>query len=133
MMKQFLTLLALIVLTFGCEEGDGITDKTERDQDDLFLEQLYQDIVTLSESVVCEDPEKWAFTAIGNKGCGGPTGYIAYPTTINVDDFLAQVTFFSEQQKKYNEKWGIGSTCDVPSEPNGIVCEEGEPVFTYEN
>ncbi len=130
MMKQFSILFAVILIFSGCED-EGITDKSERSEDERFLEQLREEIMNLSESEPCEDAENWAFTALGSKACGGPAGYIAYPTTINVEDFLDQVEFYTAQQKIYNEKWGIMSTCDIPPEPSDVICEDGKPVLIY--
>jgi len=130
-MNKLLTLSTILLLAFACEDSTGITDKTKREEDEQFLELLHKEIVAHSESVTCTEAEEWTFVAIGAKACGGPTGYIAYSTQINEELFLEKVAYFTEQQKKFNTKWGIFSTCDVPAEPTGVSCADGKPIFVY--
>ena len=130
-MNKLLTLSTILLLAFACEDSTGITDKTKREEDEQLLEQLYKEIEALSASVTCTEAEEWDFVAIGSKACGGPTGYMAYSTQINEEQFLEKVDYFTEQQKAFNTKWGIASTCDIPPEPLSVVCEDGQPVFIY--
>jgi len=32
---------------------------------------------------------------------------------------------------EFNEKWGIISDCSIPSQPNAVICENGNPVLEY--
>lgn len=131
MNKTLLALSTIILLAFACEDSTGITDKTKREEDEQLLVQLYKEIEALSKSVSCTEADEWKFVAIGSKACGGPTGYMAYSTQINEEQFLEKVTYYTEQQKAFNTKWGIVSTCDIPAEPTDVICEDGKPVFVY--
>lgn len=130
-MNKLLTLSTILLLAFACEDSTGITDKTKREEDEQLLEQLHKEIEALSKSVTCTEADEWKFVAIGSKACGGPTSYIAYSTKINEEQFLEKVSYFTEQQAKFNTKWGIFSTCDLPAEPSGVTCADGKPVFVY--
>jgi hypothetical protein len=95
------------------------------------LDELYEKIISISESKTCTNSSDWKFTAIGSKACGGPTGYIAYSTQINEREFLNLVNQYTELQEEYNQKNEIGSDCAFVSPPSGIICENGNPVFQY--
>jgi hypothetical protein len=41
----------------------------------------------LSTSKQCENSADWAFTSIGSKACGGPTGFVAYSLKLNTTEF----------------------------------------------
>lgn len=126
------TLLSILLLFFlvGCESDSiGLT----QEQEQLALNQKRAEIENLANSVVCEDPSGWVFTGIGGKACGGPTGYIAYSTSINVDEFLKKVEEFTLAEDSFNKKWNIRSDCSVPPQPVGINCENGAAVLVFPN
>lgn len=126
-MNKIAILLSLSMLSMiACEE-----ELTQEEQD-LALEEMWEEIQTLASSVDCDHAEDWTYTAYGSKACGGPVGYIAYPTTIDTEAFLELVEQHSNAQEAYNEANGIGSDCSVPSQPIGVICEEGQPVLVYE-
>src|SRR5699024_8797860 len=79
------------------------------------------------------ESSEWNFSSFGSKACGGPVGFIAYSTKIDVELFLEKVEKHKIEQKKFNEKWGIISDCSVPPEPTGVICKDGEPSFIYSN
>lgn len=110
----------------------GAKDVTTQEQDAERLNELFVEIETLASSVDCEDADNWTYTAFGSKACGGPVGYIAYSTEIDEEVFLAKIEEHRRHQNKFNEKWGVMSDCSVPTQPSGIQCENGEPVFAYE-
>lgn len=136
MKKRIGYLVIITLIFFSCQEddhffGSEITETTTRQQDDQLLGELYQEIVEISTQFNCSNAEEWKFTAIGSKGCGGPTGYIAYSVKTDEDLFLKKVNHYSSQQNKYNIKWGVLSTCDIPPLPQDVTCIDGVPQFVY--
>lgn len=118
-------MLFLSVLWFtGCSllENDSENYKLEE------IEVLYNEIVTLSESVPCNNSAEWKITPMGSKACGGPTRYIAYHQSVE-SRFVDLVAQYTKLQAEYNRKNNIVSDCALVAEPKGIVCENGKPVF----
>lgn len=104
---------------------------TEQEIDHRALMELYNEISTIAYSVSCTDANDWSFTSYGSKAFGGPQGYIAYSTQIDIDDFLEKVSIYTAKENEYNIKWGIVSTCDVSDEPTGVVCQNGYPMLQW--
>lgn len=135
--------IVLVVVFFSCQKDKdyqvqentikiAITDDTFQYEDDTILKDLYDEIKVLSSECECSNSSEWNFTVIGAKACGGPVEYIAYSSKLNTTEFLDKVDYYTTQQKKYNEKWGVLSTCDLPVAPSTIECKDGIPVFVYE-
>ncbi|WP_296704672.1 hypothetical protein [Algoriphagus sp.] len=120
-------IFPLLFLLSSCQ----LINEDSRTYDLTELEELYEKIVSISESKVCTNPSQWKFTAIGNKACGGPTSYIAYSSEINESEFLDLVAQYTKLQKEYNSKNNIGSDCSFVSPPSEIKCENGKAVFFY--
>lgn len=104
---------------------------TEQEKDHRKLIELFIEIENLIYSVTCTNSNNWAFTAYGSKACGGPQGYIPYSTQIDTITFLQKVANYTEEERLYNIKWGITSTCDTPREPTRVTCENGLPSLKY--
>jgi hypothetical protein len=127
-MKNLKLLILVIGLTFiSCSNDNGNT----QEQDAQNLEKMHVEILSLSTSKQCENPADWAFTSIGSKTCGGPTGFIAYSLKLNTTEFLDKVEKYTNYQKEFNTKWGIISTCDVPPSPTSIECVNGKVRLVY--
>ena len=126
-----LTILGILFLSgvsLSCSQNDGMTQEEEAQN----LSIMFSEISLLAVSVTCEDASEWTYTSYGEKACGGPVGFIAYATTIDTVAFLQKVEVHRAAEQAFNKKWGIISTCDLPAEPSGIICENGTPVFTYQ-
>jgi hypothetical protein len=123
--KAFLILIFSISLVFSCQTEDS--EEQERQE----LTEMYNEIVEMVSDTSCTDPTEWSFTAIGSKSCGGPMGFIAYPLTIDVEDFLTLVADYTEAQRQFNLKWGIVSDCMVVLPPDEIICVDGAPQLVY--
>ncbi|MCV9389387.1 hypothetical protein [Reichenbachiella ulvae] len=126
-MQKVVLVLSLIFLFMSACEEETIQEEQLKD-----LNEMMDEIQTIASSVDCTDPADWAYTGYGSKACGGPVGYIAYPTTIDTEVFLDLVAKYTAAQSAYNEANGIGSDCSVPAQPTGVVCEEGEAILVYE-
>jgi hypothetical protein len=124
---KFIGIFFLIGICFSCSDSEGVT----QEQEAQILNQMFSEIENLASNVNCNNSSQWAFTNYGSKACGGPIGFIAYSTNIDIDSFLEKIEEHRTAQKKFNEKWGLISDCSIPSQPSGIICENGKPVFEY--
>ncbi len=104
---------------------------SDQEKDHRALMDLFNVIQNLSYSVTCSDSSNWTFTAYGSKACGGPQGFIPYSKDINVLEFLKKVEEYTKNEKEFNIKWSIISTCDVPSQPKSVNCVNGIPSLVY--
>lgn len=134
-MKQFnpfKLLFVLAIVSIGSFSCDSESDENLTQEEELQnLQELFQDIETMADSVSCEDASEWTYTAFGSKPCGGPMGFIAYSTTIDTLEFLRLIEQHRQLQDKYNNKWDVASDCSVPSQPDSIICNNGIPAFLY--
>jgi hypothetical protein len=124
---KFIGIFFLMGICFSCSDSEGVT----QEQEAQILNQMFSEIENLASNVNCNNSSQWAFTNYGSKACGGPIGFIAYSTNIDIDSFLEKIEEHRTAQKEFNEKWGIISDCSIPSQPSGIICENGKPVFEY--
>lgn len=104
---------------------------TEQEKDYRALMDLFDDVLEMIKDIPCEDAEDWAYAPYGAKACGGPQWYIAYPTTIDVEEFLVRIETYTQAENDYNIKWGVFSTCDITPQPTAVVCENGYPVLKF--
>ncbi len=127
--KSLLFLVTLLVFSFaGCDHEHFYANK-EGDQQELA--KLRSEIDKLSEQINCDNSADWKFTAIGEKACGGPAGYVAYSTKIDETLFLKKVDLYTQKQKAFNVKWNIISDCMFMVPPKSIDCVSGKPKFVY--
>lgn len=125
-MKNFVFLFGLCCI-ISC---NSVTNEVPI-VDQLQLDKMFQEIVSLSESQSCTDARDWLFTAFGSKACGGPIGYIAYSKRINQDNFIELVNKFTEAQAAFNRKTNAVSDCMLLAKPSGVFCEDGKPKLAY--
>lgn len=104
---------------------------TDQEKDHQKLIALFDEIYNFQFSVSCTNASDWTFTAYGSKACGGPQGYMAYPSQTDTVVFLQKIEEYKKMEKEYNIKWKIVSTCDLPNQPKGVTCANGYPVFKY--
>ena len=104
---------------------------TEQEKDYRVLMDLFDEALELIEDMPCENAEEWTFTPYGAKACGGPQWFVAYPTTIDTDEFLKRIEAYTKAEQEYNIKWSIFSTCDVVAPPTEVVCENGYPILKF--
>ncbi len=130
MNKSLLFAPVLIISLFAScnnDDDDNLTQAEERAN----LDALLVDILEMASSIPCTNAADWTYTDYGDKACGGPVGFIAYPTNINTALFLAKVAEHRSAQEAFNEKWEVFSDCSLPRVPTAIRCENGVPVFEY--
>ncbi|SEL74980.1 hypothetical protein [Parapedobacter koreensis] len=125
----FLTGLCTIMIALACEKQ---TLMGSPEAESLQLEALRQEVDSLAAQYSCADVEQWRFTAIGEKACGGPAGFIAYSTQMDTTAFLIKVATYTELQKEYNRKWDVVSDCMLLLPPDRIICEGGKPKLVWD-
>ncbi|GGG77381.1 hypothetical protein GCM10007415_06630 [Parapedobacter pyrenivorans] len=132
MKKAFAYLMSIgaALIMFACEK-QSIVGNAEAES--LLLEKLYQEIDSLAALHACEDRGEWRFTAIGEKACGGPAGYIAYAAESDTAAFLNKVATYTTFQRTYNKKWNVVSDCMFVVAPNRVVCEDGKPKLVWDD
>ncbi len=127
--KHVFILSSLCFYLFSCSATNDALSQQDENQD---IFGMFAQIERIAASVKCENASEWKYTAYGSKPCGGPQGYIAYPTSINTDNFLKLIEEHRIAEKKYNEEQGLVSDCSLPAEPTGVICENGEAVLVYQ-
>ncbi|WP_199117413.1 hypothetical protein [Pedobacter sp. ASV28] len=122
----FCLLISGIFLTSGCDK-----DQT-KSQNQQELKQLFAKIKILAESSTCDNGNyELKFIGYGARGCGGPVGFLAYSSSIDINEFESLVSKYTELEKEYNKKWNVVSTCEVIMAPNAVTCKNGKPVLVY--
>jgi len=104
---------------------------TEQEKDHRALMGLFDNALELVKDLPCENSENWIFEPYGSKACGGPQWFVAYPTTIDTEEFLKRIEIYTKAERDYNTKWSVFSTCDIVSPPKDVVCENGYPVLKF--
>lgn len=125
--KRYFICVTLLVFA-ACLKNKEVSNQ---ETDQRVLTEMFEEISDIAMNVACDDASDWSFTPYGSKACGGPQGYVAYSNQIDVNAFLAKVAMYTEAEREYNIKWGIISTCDLPPQPVGVSCVNGEPVLNY--
>ncbi|GAL70310.1 lipocalin family protein [Jejuia pallidilutea] len=104
---------------------------TEQEKDYRALMDLFDNALELVKDLPCQNSANWTFTPYGSKACGGPQWFVAYPTTIDTEEFLKRIEAYTKAEQDYNLKWSVFSTCDIVSPPKAVVCENGFPIFKF--
>lgn len=142
MKRLFLSVLlpVCIIMAGSCEKENtacnpssslSVTANSSKEEDNAVLKQLAEELYQLSGSSSCTNRDNWKIAPMGAKPCGGPSGYIAYKSTIDEACFLIKLAYYNDQVAVYNQKYQLLSDCSVPAQPKAVVCENNKPVFTY--
>lgn len=100
-----------------CENNTNTT----KEEDLQKLEQLFNQIKQISESETCSNATEWKIAAYGSKACGGSQGYIAYSIKIDESNFLKLVENYTNEEAKFNQKWGVVSDCSLVVAPKSVI------------
>jgi hypothetical protein len=66
----------------------------------------------------CARGEDCGAIALGAKPCGGPWEYVVYCRTSTEEPALrAAAAQLDSAERRFNDRYALGSTCDVPPEP----------------
>lgn len=130
-MKKYSIILATVCI-LGFSTQSCIDDyELSKDEEAAQLEEMKEELTEFAQAEPCSDASEWDFIAIGVKACGGPTDYIAYNTTIDIEELHKRIDRFNDYNITYNEKWNVSSDCSVPAQPSGVICDNNVPVLTY--
>jgi len=127
MRKSILIAILFLISIISCSSNHELSQEEEAQN----LREMFSEIENLAQSIGCENAAEWTFIAYGSKACGGPIGFIAYSVHIDVELFLELIEEHTVKQMAFNEKWGISSDCSVPSQPTGVICQNGNPILNY--
>jgi len=120
--------VAVALMVAACEKQAMVGSP---ELESIRLENLYRELDSLAGLYPCEDSGEWRFTAVGEKACGGPAGYLAYSTELDTVSFLDKVARYTDLQREYNVKWDVVSDCMFLTPPTGISCEGGEAKLVW--
>jgi hypothetical protein len=126
-LTHILKTIALLAIVFSCTNNSETNQETER----LELDNLKTEIEQLVATGVCTENTNCDFIAFGSKPCGGPSTYLVYPTSINVELLKEKVATYNENQSAFNIKWGIMSDCMAVMPPTSVECINGQCTATY--
>ncbi|MDT0642089.1 hypothetical protein RM553_04520 [Zunongwangia sp. F363] len=122
-MKSIILYLIFLLLSFfSCSpQSDTVSREEASAQLQLKLNQINEFIAEAS----CTADGNCAYIPYGSKACGGPQGYLIYPSAIDETKLEAMVADYTEAEERYNEKFGIASDCRIPAPPGELRCENG--------
>ncbi len=122
-MKSLL-ILSMILIFSNCEINEIVRQQNK-------VDELWEELVRLSESESCTNSGEWRAAPIGNKACGGPAGYLPYSVNIDTTYFLDLARQHREASSELNRLTGAFSTCDVVPLPDKIECKDGKAELIY--
>ena len=117
-MRKTFTLIFLIALFQSCSNEE----LKNRDEYETELESLYGEIELLISNGNCDDHSDCNTMEIGDKPCGGPSGYLIFSTDIDYAKLESLASRYTRLQKEYNDEFGIASDCSIVSPPENIGC-----------
>lgn len=119
-LKLIWILICCSTLTLACKKDDQASEQKK-------LEKMYAEIQSMAETSTCNGDQELKYIAVGSKACGGPVGYLAYSSSINMLAFERSVAQYNQYQGNYNKKWNTVSDCAFLMPPKRITCENGKP------
>jgi len=128
-LKFLISVFTALIAAVACEKQSMIGSP---EAESLLLERLHNEIDSLASSYPCHDAAEWHFTAIGEKPCGGPAGYVAYSAEMDTAGFLNKVEIYTERQRAYNVKWNAVSDCLFLTPPSRIICDDGKAKLIWD-
>ncbi|MDA8595820.1 hypothetical protein N9L20_04995 [Flavobacteriaceae bacterium] len=127
-MKTTLLILTLFLALMSCSKEDRVTSIQE-DQKALYSKynsiMSYISLETITTETTCLS------LPIGSKACGGPQGYIGFPSSIDQDELKQMIEEYTKFEKSYNEKWEITSDCSFVSPPAEVIVHNGSCKVIY--
>jgi hypothetical protein len=127
-MKSFFYFGIVVLFFSACSSDDLVKEKSI---DLKSITDLQSEITALAESSVCNESVQCSYIAFGSKACGGPTSFLLYSTSINVNELTSKVAVFNQMQRDFNQKYGIISDCSIVIPPSSLVCENNKCKAIY--
>ncbi|WP_420454422.1 hypothetical protein [Rubrivirga sp.] len=132
-----LLICLLCVVASGCSLfSEDDTDLGTFSDYEAYLEEREDLLAELDREIGearASDIVACAVVAIGEKACGGPTGYRVYSTEASdVSEINRLAEAIAAMDRQANRQFELASTCDVPVEPTvalvGGQCRVGDGV-----
>ena len=117
-MKKHWYYLVFIFICFSCSEENL---ETKQDYEER-LTLLYQEMESIVAEGSCEKATECDFIPVGDKACGGPSGYIIFSEDINLEKLEEIADEYTNLERTYNQKFGIISDCSLTRPPQNIGC-----------
>ena len=117
-MKKHWYYLVFIFICFSCSEESL---ETKQDYEER-LTLLYQEMESIVAEGSCAKPTECDFIPVGDKACGGPSGYIIFSEDINLEKLEEIADEYTNLERTYNQKFGIPSDCSLTRPPQNIGC-----------
>ncbi|HEY0176718.1 MAG TPA: hypothetical protein VGC08_10090 [Pedobacter sp.] len=130
-LQKIYAIVVITVVSFSFFYACKDTLEDSRRSDQRRLEEQLKVIRDMSQQVSCQDSSEWKFTAIGARGCGGPSGYISYSVKIDTTAFMNKVKAYTREEQEFNKKWNIISPCNLIQAPKEVTCENGKARLVY--
>ncbi len=123
-MKYLLVIILLSGGILGCSQhvNAPVADLAE-------LQQQFTKIQEFIDSGNCTNASGCSFIAVGKKPCGGPGGYLAFSTSIDVEVLEQMVKAYTEAEEAYQDRTGASSDCSIVPDPKVLGCEDGKCVI----
>lgn len=125
--KFLFKTIVILTIVFGCSNNSDST----QEEDLAALTLLNNEIKELIATGTCAANSNCDYIAFGSKACGGPTSFLVFSTSIDVDLLKEKVASYNKLESDYNMKWNIISDCSVPSPPTNMECLEGKCIGIY--
>lgn len=106
------------------------SDESSQKYDVAQLDKMKASIESMVSKEKCTNADDWAFSPLGNKACGGPVSYIAYPKKIE-ETILPIIEEYASKMSEFNKKYNITSDCMMAAEPTGVKCQAEKAVLIY--
>lgn len=123
-MKSLLIAFLFIGGLTGCSQPANEPQITIAD-----LQQQLARIQTFIDFGDCSSASFCSYIAYGRKACGGPKGYLAFSSKIDVEVPIKMVKDYTEAEIAYNERTGAISDCSLAQVPRELGCEDGKCII----
>lgn len=127
-------LTALLIFGAACQGptlGTGDREPRlsgEQEADQATLRRLADEARSLARTDGCTASADCDALPMGAKPCGGPWTYLPYcRLTTNRPALVAKLDELARFERQFNERYGLGSTCDVAMKPE-VRAEGGQCV-----
>ena len=117
-----LTLLFFILSSFiSCESPE---ENLEKDRE--LLQLKLEEIKTYIATENCTQDAQCEYIAYGNKACGGPSGYLVFPSDLNLEELEELIADYTQAEREFNAKYNQISDCAIVLPPENIKCVDGK-------
>lgn len=116
-----LLIALLLFLPLNCEPT-----AVDRQEEREALNRQLEEIKAFIAEAACENAGQCTPIAYGSKACGGPMGYLYYPTSVNVEKLEEMVDAYNRAEADFNQKYQVVSDCMYVMPAENLECRDGE-------